>query len=1157
MRVLRSILCIFLLAALCRQEEQKLFAAETVYEDKDVQIVYFSDGSSIRVSSDDELLTITGEHVKSSAGISYETVGYSMTLEQTGGMVEYQEYCPITLISKSEIITDVVTTTYVLNRKSIIEGAYRIYCSQHKGRKESELRRNFMSELYQKGGLDFYLHNVFRVIERRGGSGSAPINWSRPYINLGTPVGAVPETEGILNAVYNLYGIEWSEKTAKKLPEYYDIHLKLFMERTETSIVLADENGIVLKTLLASYPVIQSGIMNYQLTAEDKTEFTAGDSVYQLTEDSIRKSYICYGTSPIRVQQYDLYREEGLKVRLLDGIVEYLQLSEQPSIVYLICEKKQETESPADSEITESEENWYIDLCDQSLADELLLRAWSPEQNLFAPEQPGGSIPVREELYAEGRLPIWLLRAEFHRKSGEIIFPVSVSRTYVLQWTEQVGTRGGKPVYESFQMERTVVQQVPVKRSFAYVMLAGLSYYGLEQLRLRSEVLQGGQQIFGVDQLTMEAEIPKLEYVSYPDREEHLLYPPEMEQGIQLDTVYLTAEGQIPQLPAEDFAALAERFTGELQVRDDYFYFNGLTCLSGSFREYDEEVSELQNKIAAITAMEQSCRLTTNQMRIPEYVKNGVYPGSAELRYQRLAGFGETGMTTVIWPVAEINSVTVHTPVYCEAVISADNQKYCQLSAPEADCLQLIPDEEGISGDFELHISNYGFHSSKQGYGSRDYAKTLSTPEDTYLAADAAGQLRNEVCFPFDVYLAAEKSGISFQDKFYPAGQWIAIGTKQVRFYVPVWVPEGCFEVKCRSVAVNGEGMEWKAGRNLNSKLDCYVAEDSVRVQISGRIYGFEVYDIADYPAWEPVFRSQESWHLKTALEDMVSGTGNSVFSNALSYTYRAGILDQYGRKTGRLSQYTLPLMEGSHPYSAKRLVKPGYTIRFRITASGSKMKEENSRIEILPHFYYLSECGAVRKEVDVYYVMPGENGRKRMVQIGSAADRDQQVWQTAGSIYLGISQRELAMTAKVRGVKLSTLLTKRAAMYSYGYLISKPVFTMLEDYKQYYYFEYALPNRLYVADRGTSVMEYAADYGVDFTENFWKKEGYLIVNFEINGLCDEQIYLKGSNMWKLEGQNTEKEDSSHRVFLLQPGDIMIFPVNSSICEDYLQGGIY
>lgn len=114
--------------------------------------------------------------------------------------------------------------------------------------------------------------------------------------------------------------------------------------------------------------------------------------------------------------------------------------------------------------------------------------------------------------------------------------------------------------------------------------------------------------------------------------------------------------------------------------------------------------------------------------------------------------------------------------------------------------------------------------------------------------------------------------------------------------------------------------------------------------------------------------------------------------------------------------------------------------------------------------------------------------------------------------------------------------------------------------------FEYSLPRRLFAVSTLQESEITAAGQGIDFSEAFWKRDGFLIVNFEITGLTGDKKYLSYDNswnavhgycnMWLMEAQICEKKDKE-TDFRLCPGDVLIIPLESSIRNDYIAGGIY
>ncbi|OMF53306.1 hypothetical protein BK141_29465, partial [Paenibacillus sp. FSL R5-0765] len=111
-----------------------------------------------------------------------------------------------------------------------------------------------------------------------------------------------------------------------------------------------------------------------------------------------------------------------------------------------------------------------------------------------------------------------------------------------------------------------------------------------------------------------------------------------------------------------------------------------------------------------------------------------------------------------------------------------------------------------------------------------------------------------QVRFPFDVYSAD-------RTQFYPRSTWIDIPVDvlDTTFYLPVWVDEGDYQVEFRNIAENApaefESMSRSnAQPDANTDLTYHLASDEVSVEVIGRLYDFEITDIADYN-WELVFR--------------------------------------------------------------------------------------------------------------------------------------------------------------------------------------------------------------------------------------------------------------------------------------------------------------
>ena len=1085
--------------------------AETEVVSEECQIVHFSDGSSLNVWSTPTELIIRGTHVNSKAKISYETTGYTVTNLKTDGMVESVPYFPVKLISKSEVIGAEVETTYRLDRRSILDGLYALYRKSKPLLTDAEVLTWFRQYVHDNSGLDFYLHNVFCVIKREGGSGSAVISRSGTYRNLGTPVGASKKTPGILNAVMDLFGVDWSEQTKKKLKEYYDIHLKLHITPCFADVVLADEDGNILCDILKEERGAQYVKMGLFIPKQYQGELEFHGVKYKLTQKSVRKSYVCYGTDMKREQEYSLVGDEGLKVRLQSGELEYMQLFSEKSTVFLVCEKLEEQEEkPGGPVVEETEGTYRISMFEPE--PEIEISAWEQGNPFFVVDDENGGIPVNEYIYIKTVVPDFLLGATFAYKEGEVTVDIPVRRTYQLNWREIVGEdEDGLPIYEYFSDTVTRQTYVPVTREYRYIELAQLEYYYLSNILVMNEVLEKGELECQIGSGMLEQLVQKpLLWEHFDGESLHLQEPEEFETGIVLETVSLYSDHGMPSIPNEDFSAVVEEMVGEFLVRDDYFSFLGNTYLSGEFVDYNKDNQKTMQEIFG--GIEQSLyEAATEKILIPENVENGIHESSGEVNYKRVESMSQKYPKTVSFEPEEINSVYIHTPVYCAGILEADNKQFCQLVSPNDNAVMLVPDEEGISGDLIVKISNTGEHSQKKGYGTRDYSETLGSSGLSYLAKNDNGILRNEVQFPFDVYLDVGRNQNPADDILYTANEWIAVGKDSARFYLPLWVEEGVFEVKFRSVAANASGYEEFSEENCNTQMENYIATASALVQVSGKIFGLKIQDITDYPLWENVFKTGEN--------------------------YSVGTKDEYGRIIKNNSLYTLPVCEGSHPSVERACYKPGYLARFQLSVTGTALQKNGAAVKIVPRFFYLDENGRHRDEV-LLYTTRRIGRREYLVRAGDSVDLKNAV--NSEGNYPPYSYGGLRLECGGMGVS-----GKRVELD----------------------FEYSLPYRFYVVNKNVDVEKISRERGIDFTEDFWKKKGYLVVNFEITGCVSEKPYLSYSNnensikgyccMWCMEGQVNKKQGQGETMFQLDFGDVLVVPLGSSIQKDYIAGGIY
>ncbi|MDF2539255.1 MAG: putative secreted protein [Herbinix sp.] len=808
-------------------------------------------------------------------------------------------------------------------------------------------------------------------------------------------------------------------------------------------------------------------------------------------------------------------------------------------------------------------------------------------------------IPTTESIFGEVIAKEYLLGYAFEKKVGIEYYDVTVKRDYTLKWMSATpdSAGGGKPVTETV----TVEESFTVPRGYGYWIIDHLEYYKIDHAELRNYALPNGS--ITITPNTSYYSPPSISVNHNSNLEYHILPPEEVTRGIILDpvTIESTAEDPTrkPDIPMENFLIeanyYAQTYTGKAKVRNDSLIFHGRTVISSMITETEPPYIDMSAIPQCYNNISNNVLYKAN-MIIEATKKNGTYPSSGTIVYTALAQISSAKQDKPVFNISSLNPVVIHTPVVCVPSINADNDKYVQLIKPTDNCTQLVLDPDPFLSDFTVSISNTGFHSGKQGYNTRDFSKSLRNPNTSYIAS-SGGTLTNQIQFPFDVYIDVGGDKNRTNDNYIKAGTWISIGRSAPRFYLPMWTKEDVYTVNFRTVAVNGIPYLERTQVYANTDINKYIATDTLNVEVSGRIYGLTVYDLSDYPRWEEVFRVPESMNFKKDNPAYPNGTGLSNYGNGYSYTYALGTNDQYGNDTGRNMKYTFPLVNGSHPKNKNQgLLKTGYMVRYSLETTGSLFSDA-CMVSIKPSFYFIDKDGKNRKAVDLYYTEEINGKSKHLVKVGSALDQINLKSVRTGDLYLGIPENELKLTAVLRNQSLSQFAAQFSPMFYFSQIRLNWAFrtftnqnytNTIKSYasytdvrnsgvterfismsKQKWYGQYYIPNDVHVVARGFDVMDYADKYGVDYKDEFWLKDGYIIVNFAIetvdeNGQrrlsyinADNHLNRGHCSMWSLEGPPLQKTDNQNVTFNFYAGDFILYYSNKSMTEDYKAGAIY
>jgi len=800
-------------------------------------------------------------------------------------------------------------------------------------------------------------------------------------------------------------------------------------------------------------------------------------------------------------------------------------------------------------------------------------------------------IPTTESQYVYVKTKDYLLGYRLVNKTGKVTYTVPVTMNYTLTYNSKTPDEYGGP--KQVTVIEPYTQYVQVERAYSYWEIERLEYYYIGQANIYNYSLPNVGVTLYTDFSYLD--LPTLTTWHSNMLEDHVLPPDEVKNGIVLYAEpIVTDSSDKPIIEYEDLTAYAVNMTGEAKVRNDLLVFDGVAVLSN---ELKEKITNAPNPapLRQSTNIIHDKTLYTEGKVVEATKRNGVYSSNGNVIYYLHSHSVNSHSFRLTFSI-DVNDVIIHTPVICDPVVSADNDKWVQLINPDMNAVQIVLDPDTTLNDFTVRISNTLHHSDRPGYYTRDFSRSFIDPVNVSYIAKKDGTVRNEVRFPFNVYVDILEDKDASNDRFVKAGTWFVLGRNTYRFYVPLWVKEGVYTVQFRTVAVNGEDKLNNTETTRNSSLYNYVAISSMKFQISGRIYGLTLYDISDYPNWENVFRIENTMLIKY-FKGAVDGTKKTNYNKDYAYYYTVGTNDRYGKATGRYSKFTLPLVNGSHPqYKNLGVLKTGYAVRFMLDTIG-EMYGSACHIKITPTFYYVDAQGRNRRQVDLYYNEEIDGKLYRLCKVGEGMDLVNIKSGTTGNIYSRIPEKEIQNTADVLGVSYSKVANQKSTMYSYSiikllspfrtfigwdyaaYISSLPSFgdvraatgetkLSLSKYIQRWYGTYKLPVDVYAVESGYDVYGYMQKYGIDFSEKFWLKDGYIIVNFNIVTVDKEGkehlSYINASNylnnghcsMWVTEGPSVEKTDSKGVTFNFKAGDFIIYYTDKKYTDDY-QGKLY
>ena len=453
---------------------------------------------------------------------------------------------------------------------------------------------------------------------------------------------------------------------------------------------------------------------------------------------------------------------------------------------------------------------------------------------------------------------------------------------------------------------------------------------------------------------------------------------------------------------------------------------------------------------------------------------------------------------------------------------------------------------------------------------------------------------------------------------------------ESTKFYIPSWSIENIYGVHgydenpilFRVISINGNSHldETQDTANTDNEYEGgkakYVATYRIPVQVSGHIYDFQAVGVHDKDMFTGY---KEGWNNEwyafcPEKEEKKSGNKNRLGGNSVRYTLDGKLNNNWNIRN------TLPFCNGSSwTYDNMGSLWKGTKFVFSLKTIANLYDEDVDSIQIEPSFRYYDKNGA-EKQIDVYYSMLDDDGNHQYVKMDSTRDQNlinkvsfkgnggefKNAWYDEDFEYTVDKHNELTGdNLTVRG-----LLNREVDSYSLGHIelnskmrlltgnleqceenlaktkdmpdflslaqLSSTLDPILEpsDWEkdrfrmsmQTWYGEYWVPSNLYICDKGINIEDYAEKNGLSGEEDFWKKDGYIVVNFDIktvnNGDTNNdkgtnlQYYGGTNDQWTLQGYRPtapvgDPELGTDKYIPVKPGDVAIIEVEHTLKDKY------
>lgn len=739
-------------------------------------------------------------------------------------------------------------------------------------------------------------------------------------------------------------------------------------------------------------------------------------------------------------------------------------------------------------------------------------------------------IPSSESVQLLATAKEYLLDMDLSNTVGVMEIPVTVRFPYALYESGKDYRDGAEP-YETGLISRNVI----VRRTYSYWSVDGFAMYGLESLIASNKVIASTTDDSPLLCINNDTSLlPQFELVHEDGSGSHVMIGDNcgqhsslladeveadycLENGedgyiLTLDMTYVDVKrgGLAPELPELDLGyaqQVADAGIGDITVINDTLVFDGKKVLD-STPVTGTSAHAPQPDLSDIRTAGIATWLSSDYI-IPPRKTNGRYETNfAYTDYVLMDGSLNASVSHLRIDAASVNDVFVHTPVYVEGFVSgSDNIGFVQLTDADVESIYTVlgencdylgysadtPNQAYCTSDLTVVLSNTGAHLEYPGYGQRTY--------DRYIY-NRHGPPNNT------------HSGICNQISFSTA---VVIDRSEGD-----WSPDYI----CNESDLTLDAGEW-VNVPADTPLRVIIPEDTPEGEYTVTFASVAINDAnVDNPLQGAMHHANLFYMSHSVYDRITFNVVGKVSALTLRQRINAtGSRTDLGERVGHNNSIGLPsILQDARvlPSGRDGSVKAGYTYVYELETVGTLLNATDSRLEIIPTIYYVPAAKVINDSDGVVHV----NDRISAQKVD--------IWYDNG-YSLGTSS-----LAAYNPTEYIHILSD-----GYGEVRQKRSFT------------FSIPSGYHVCLAGTNVSELLAGRGINFREDFWITDGYLIVGFEIRVHYtedDSQIHtllynnrytsMQLCNMWKLEGYDT----GSGFMY----GDVMITRVGDSIFNDYL-----